>query len=136
MADVVDTIVVSDNPNRIVVRFTNRSDGTGETDVVKVDKSTLIGLLGREPQKLNLEWAKWSIQGFDSVQAEWDHNVDDEMIIMAAGNYERHYTNPGPLVDPGSAGGTGDVLFTTFPSPAAAGDTYDITMSFLKSGQV
>lgn len=134
MADAVDTVVISNNPNRYVARFTNRSDGTGEADVVKVDKSTLIGLEGVEPSKLQLEWAQWSIQGFSSVQAEWDHATDDEMIIMGAGNGYRDFTNPGPLADPGSAGGTGDVLFTTFGALVNA--TYDIVMCFRKSGAV
>lgn len=134
MADAVDTVVIANNPNRYVARFTNRSDGTGESDVVKIDKSTLIGLLDVEPSKLNLEWAQWSIQGFSSVQAEWDHTTDDEMIIMGAGNGYRDFTIQGPLVDPGSTGGTGDVLFTTFG--AALNATYDIVMSFKKSGGV
>lgn len=134
MADAVDVIVIANNPNRYVIRCTNRSDGTGESNVIKADKSTLVGLLGWEPSKLNLEWVQWSIQGFTSVQAAWDHTTDDEMIIMGTGNGQEDFTINGPLVDPGSAGGTGDVLFTTFNNISNA--SYNIVMSFKKSGSV
>lgn len=134
MADAVDTIVLSNNPNRIVCRFTNISDGTGETGVVKIDKSTLVGLFGVEPAKLNIEYIQWSIQGFSYVSILWDHTTDDEAAVLAAGNGFRDFREAGVLVDPGSAGGTGDILFTTgSPAPGA---TYDIEISVKKSGAV
>ena len=37
MADLVTTQILENGPSRLVMKFTNLSDGTGETGVVKVD---------------------------------------------------------------------------------------------------
>lgn len=127
MADTVDSLVVFSGKNRYVVRLTNVSDGTGESAVIKVDKSTLIGPdLVNEPGKLVLEEVQWSIQGFSSVRLLWDHTTDDEMCVLGAGNGYFNFKNAGGLVDPASAGQTGDILLTT--AGAVAGATYDITL--------
>ena len=131
MADTVDTLVLMNQAPNYVARFTNISDGSGESAVVKVDKSTLTGLLGREPGKLCIKEVQWSIQGFTSVRIYWDHTTDDEACVLGAGAGYFNYTLGGNsgLVDPGSTGGTGDVIFTT--AGAISGATYDITLVLL-----
>lgn len=131
MADTVDTIVILNQSPFYVARFTNVSDGTGESAVIKVDKSTLSGLLNREPNKLVLQEVQWGIQGFTSVRFLWDHNTDDEMCVLPAGIGYFSYAmkGQGGLVDPGSTGATGDVVCTT--AGAISGATYDITMVFV-----
>lgn len=131
MADTVDTLVIFNQAPSYVARFTNISDGTGEAAVIKVDKSTLVGLLKAEPAKLCIKEVQWSIQGFTSVRILWDHTTDDEACVLAAGNGYFNYTLGGNagLVDPGSTGGTGDVLITT--AGAVSGATYDITLVLL-----
>lgn len=124
MADTVDSLVVHAGRRRRTVRFTNRSDGTGESAVVKVDKSALTGLDGTEPSKLVVEKIQYSIEGM-SVRLDWDHDTDDEVVTLV-GQGCLDWTNVGGLVDPGSAGGTGDILFTT--NGHTAGDSYDITL--------
>lgn len=127
MADSVDSLVVFSGKNKYVVRLTNISDGTGESGVVKVDKSALIGPDGvNEPGKLVLEEVQWSIQGFSSVRLLWDHTTDDELAVLGSGNGFFNFKNAGGLVDPASTGGTGDILLTT--AGAASGATYDITL--------
>lgn len=127
MADTVDSLVVFSGNNRYVVRLTNISDGTGESGVIKVDKSALIGPDGvNAPSKLVLEEMQWSIQGFSSVRLAWDHTTDDEISVLGSGNGFFNFKNAGGLVDPGSTGGTGDILLTT--AGAASGATYDITL--------
>lgn len=133
MADRVDTITVFSGKDKIVVRCLNVSDGSGESAIMKIDKSALVNWLGVEPAKLGLEQVQWSIQGFSSVELLWDHTADDEIIELAAGNGVRIMKNvPGmdanAMWDPGSAGGTGDVLLTT--RGAVANATYDILMTF------
>ena len=129
MADTVDTIVQFSGQRRYNVRLTNVSDGTGESAVVKVDKSTLTNALGVEPSALNLESVQWSIQGFTSVRLFWDHNTDDEMEVLSTGQGYRSYAEHGALNDPKSAGGTGDVLLTTANN--VSGATYDIQLNLL-----
>ena len=125
MADSVDSVVLFSGTRRRAVRLTNVSDGTGESAVIKIDKSTLIGPDGTEPSKLVVEEIVWNIQGFTSVRLFWDHTTDDE-IDMLSGGGSRDYTAVGGLRDPGSAGGDGDILLTT--AGAVSGATYDISI--------
>lgn len=126
MADVVNTTVLQSGGRRHIIQITNVSDGTGESGVVKVDRSALVGPDGIEPAKMALEEITWSIQGFSSVRLLWDHTTDDELVVLAAGNGYANYRDIGCLQDPGSSGGTGDILLTT--AGAVNGATYDITM--------
>jgi hypothetical protein len=127
MADTVDVKTVFSGRNRHVLHLTNISDGTGESGVVKLDISTLVGPDGTPPTKTVIEELQWSIRGFSDVRLFWDHDVDDEIDILAAGSGYFNYIGAGGLVDPGSTGGTGDIILTT--SGTAVGNTYDITIS-------
>lgn len=126
MADTVDTLDIFKGTKKYVVRFTNISDGTGESAVAKVVKAGLTGPTGVAPSKLVVEEIYWSVQGFTSVRLHWNHTAADEIAVLSSGN---GYMNPGKaggLVDPASAGGTGDIQFTT--AGAVVGATYDITL--------
>ena len=123
MADTVGVDVIFSGSNRRIYRFTNRSDSTGESDVVKIDVSTLTGPKGAPVNYLVIEKASWNIQGFSSVQLEFDASTDDEALILS-GVGER--TWPGGFKDPKSSGTTGDLLLTTYG--AALNATYDITL--------
>lgn len=125
MADVVDSLVLFSGKNRYSVRLTNISDGTGESAVAKIDKSTLTGPDGTEPGKIVIEQLSWAIQGFASVRLHWDHTTDDEIAVLAGVGYN-DYRPVGGMVDPASAGGTGDVVLTT--NGGGSGSTYDILL--------
>lgn len=125
MADTVDTQVLEDTRYNRKIRITNLSDGTGESAVIKIDKSTLTDLKGLEPYRLDVVSLKWSIQGFAYVALYWDHTTDDEIAVLS-GSGERDYFGDGNLRDPRSAGGTGDILVTA-PAGATTG-SYDITI--------
>jgi hypothetical protein len=126
MADTVDSLVVFSGRRRRVVRLTNISDGTGESGVAKVDKSALTGPDGTEPGKIVVEEIQYAIQGFTSVRLHWDHTTDDEIALLPSGSGYMGHVKTGGLVDPGSAGDTGDILLTT--AGAVSGATYDITL--------
>lgn len=106
------------------VRLMNTSDGTGEAAVIKVDRSTLLANDGAEPSKMAIEEILHNIQGFTYVKLLWDHSTDDLAAILNGNNY--HNFSDCLLVDPASAGGTGDLLLTT--TGATATSTYDITI--------
>tara|TARA_R110000803_G_scaffold112574_1_gene180900 strand:+ start:717 stop:1118 length:402 start_codon:yes stop_codon:yes gene_type:complete len=133
MVDTVTTQVLIDGARNYSVRLTNISDGTGEADpgVKKIDKSTLVGGAGTEPDSLTLLEADWSIQGFEAVRLSWDRTSDVTSMVMAGDDY-RNLTKHGGMKDTGT-GGTGDVLLTTIGT-AVADDTYDITLHFKKKG--
>jgi len=124
VVDVVDTLVLNTGSRRLYsARFTNVSDGSGESAVVKVDISALTGPNGSPPTATALREVSWSIQGFTSVRLLWDHTTDDEISVLSGNGYS-NYMEYGDLADPRSAGGTGDILLTT--AGGAAGATYDI----------
>lgn len=130
MADAVSTRTLVNSPTRVVIEVINRSDGVGESDVVKLDKSTFTTIKGTEPGQMSLASVQWSIQGFSSVQLEWDHTTDDVIAHLAAGNGAFDYEAFGTLRDPLSSGGTGDILLTTFGAVNNA--TYTIILEFVK----
>lgn len=128
MADTVDTVTLFRGTTRCAVRLTNISDGTGESAVVKVDKSAIAATLGiTEPSKIVVEELYWNIQGFNSVRLHFDHTTDDELDVLCNSGY-RDYKPFGGLVDPGSSGGTGDIILTT--NGGASGSTYSILIVF------
>lgn len=124
MADTVDSVVLFKSPDKYAIRLTNISDGTGESAVVKLDKSAIATTLGiTEPDKFIVEELFWSIQGFASVRLHFDHTTDDELAVLSGNGY-RPYADFGGLVDPDGGGGTGDIILTT--NGGLAGATYDI----------
>lgn len=126
MADTVTTQILASGPRYHTVHLTNISDGTGESGVIKVDISTLNLGNGVAPTRTSVKEIQWSIQGFTSVRFYWDHTTDDTIGVLAAGNGYAEFGMLGFLSDPGSAGGTGDILLTT--AGATTGATYDITL--------
>ena len=126
MADTVDVQVIHSGPRRYVVRLSNYSDGTGEIDAIKVDKSTLTGPVGAEPSKLVIEEIEWNLQGFNYVILEWDRTADQEIAVLGTSSGYKNYRPVGGLCD-NATGGTGDIVLTT--SGATAGASYDITLA-------
>lgn len=140
MADAVTKIVVADTPTHHVVHLTNIGDGTGESQVVKVDKSTLVALGGLEPASLDIEQVRWNIQGFTSVRLLWDHSTDDVALVLNGSGFDDfrgadgdipNFQRLGGLPDPRSTGATGDILLTT--NGGSSGASYDITLWLRKT---
>lgn len=139
MADAVTVNVVGNSASRHVVHLTNISDATGESAVVKVDKSTLLAVDGAEPASLDIEAVRWNVQGFTSVRILWEHTTDDVALVLSGSGYD-DFVSGGPfpeslgtrgLRDPRSSGGTGDIVLTT--AGTTSGNTYDITLWLFKN---
>lgn len=137
MADAVASNVLSNGREYYGIHLTNISDATGESAVIKVDKSTLLASDGAEPASLDIVSARWNIQGMASVRILWDHTTDDVALVLSGSGYDDFSglpdadKTPKGLADPRSAGGTGDILLTT--NGAISGGTYDITLWLRKS---
>lgn len=110
--------------------FLNQSDGTGESAVVKVDRSALADIHGSEPSLLRIVRAQWTIQGFPYVEVAFDHTTDDSALLLGAGTGELCLERYSGLKDPDSAGGTGDIVFTA-PAGATTG-SYSILLEVEK----
>lgn len=130
MADAVTTQIVFDGERMAVMKFTNISDGTGETAVAKVDVSTLNpDSRGQACDGVTLERVHCSVNGM-SVAILWEATADVPAFIAAPGMYTFDFTKI-QLPNDAGAGKNGDVLFTTIG--AAAGDTYTIVLEMVKT---
>lgn len=127
MADTVSSIkAFENNRGEYVYRFTNRSDGTGESAVAKIDVSALTNSAGSAGTKAVIDRIEYSVNGFDYVLLYWDH-ASDITIGVLSGDGVMDFSWFGGFNDPGS-GGTGDVTLTT--TGGASGSSYDLTIYF------
>lgn len=123
--DTVDSKVIRNNPGRYAVTLQNRSDGTGESAVTKVDVSTLLNAAGLAGTYTVVERIDYAVWGFDYVLLTWDANTDDELATLS-GNGFIDWTFEGGNPDPKSTGSVGDIKLTT--AGGASGSGYDITL--------
>jgi hypothetical protein len=132
MADAVTSQTILDGERLFIGKFTNISDSTGETDVVKIDVSALnpnASGLACNGIKINKVWAQ--TQGM-SVDILWDATTDLLCETIPADKfYLMDYSSFGGLTNNAGTGKTGDVLFTTVG--AAAGDRYTIVIEGIKT---
>lgn len=127
MVDTVSAITAyQSDKGDFVRRLTNRSDGTGESAVTKIDVSSFTNAKGQTGSQVVIERIEWSVTGFDYAQLYWDR-ASDVTIAVLSGSGVMDFDQFGGFVDPG-AGGTGDVVLTT--SGGASGSSYDITIYF------
>jgi hypothetical protein len=124
MPDVVDSKTLRSGGRYHVVHLQNRSDGTGESGVTKVDISGLLTAYGAVCTYTTIDRIEYDISGM-TVRLDWDHDADDEIATLGGGG-ALDWSAVGGKTDPRSAGGTGDILLTT--NGHSAGDTYDITI--------
>lgn len=137
MADTVTSNVIYQDAKQYVVHLTSLSDGTGETNVVKVDKSTLTAVGGAEPTALDIERVDYTVTGFTSVKFNWDHGTDSPALLLTGSGSKdftgceggmrilRDVERTSGLQDPKTADSTGDLLLT---SSATSGGAYAITL--------
>ena len=124
--DTVTSNVVQNSKSEYIVHLTCISDGTGETNVVKIDKSTLLNTNGVEPIAANISSIRWATQGFSYIKLSWDHTTDDTAMILSGNGYD-DFLGGACLRDPRSTGTTGDLLLTSVG--AVSGAVYDITIT-------
>ena len=132
MADAVTSQTLHDGDRKVVMKFTNISDGSGESAVAKVDVSALSSLPdGTACSGVPIEEIWWQCIGM-KVSLFWD--ATSNVIIMQLGeNQSGHhdYRDFGGLSNNSGSGKTGDVLFTTVGHSSA--DTYSIILSMRKN---
>lgn len=120
MADAVTTNTVFSGSKRKILSFTNVSDGTGESAVAKVTLSALTGA----PSAVRIRRVWYSINGL-ALRILFDHTTDDTAAVLS-GNGFQDFNPIGGIPDPASAGGTGNILFTTIGQ--IANDSYWVVM--------
>lgn len=132
MADAVTSQTILDGERLFIAKFTNFSDGTGETGVIKIDVSTLNpNSFGLACNGVKLNKIYGTTHGME-VQILWDATTDVfAWQIPQNSNYLMDFSSFGGIPNNAGAGKTGDVLFTT--RDASAGDMYSIVLECLKT---
>jgi|TARA_R100000951_G_C2525484_1_gene144778 hypothetical protein len=131
MADAVTSQTLIDGKQNAVMKFTNVSDGTGESAVTKVDVSALSALQdGTACSGVVIERIWWQCIGM-KVQIFWDASTDAFCIELGENQSGNHdYTVFGGLTNNAGSGVTGDINFTTVGHTSA--DTYTIILYMRK----
>jgi hypothetical protein len=132
MADAVSTQTLLDGDRLVIQKFTNISDGTGETAVVKVDVSTLaVNTNGSACTGVKINRV-WGTSHGMTVRILFDATVDTfAWMVQQNGNYLMDFSSIGGISNNAGAGATGDILFTTHD--ATAGDSYTIVLECIKT---
>ena len=131
MADAVTSQTLFDGDKHVVMKFTNISDGTGESAVKKVDVSALNSdIYGNTCTSVAIEKIWWQCIGM-KVQLFFDASTSAFIIELGENQSGHHdYSEFGGLPNNASSP-TGDIDFTTVGHSSA--DTYTVTLKMRKN---
>ena len=131
MADAVASQTLFDGERMAIMKFTNISDGTGESKVVKVDPSALTpSAAGGACDAVTITKIHASTHGME-VEIFWDATTDVFCWgVPQNSQYTWDWSQFGGLINNAGAGKTGNVLFSTVDS--SAGDFYTIVLEMTK----
>jgi len=131
MADTVTTQTIQDGERNCIMKFTNVSDGTGESAVVKVDVSALqSNPSGIACSEVRLVRVSHAIVGM-SVQMFFNATTNVLLMELAeSSNGHMDFQDFGGIPNNAGSGKDGDILFTT--KGHTSGDTYSIILEMLK----
>jgi len=131
MADAVTSQTIIDGERNCIIKFTNVSDGTGESAVAKVDVSALASnAAGVACSEVRVMRVSHAIVGM-SVQMFL--NASSNVLLMElaeSSNGHMDFKDFGGLPNNAGSGKNGDILFTT--KGHSSGDTYSIVLEMIK----
>jgi len=137
MADAVTSQTLSDGDNIAVVKFTNLSDGNGESSVKKVDVSALAAnSAGATPALASIEQIWYDIGGM-RVALEWNATTNVVAAVLGGsaaagpGSGYMDFRSFGGLKNTLASGYDGDIDLTT--SGHTNLDHYTIVLQLRKS---
>jgi hypothetical protein len=120
MADTVTSQILRDTASHWAVKLINVSDGTGETDVVKVSANTLVASDGGGTQRLTINKIFWSIGSGTSatisprITLKWRGTSNTTIVTLAdSGFWDLTTAGQCPLTNNAGAGANGDILLST-----------------------
>ena len=132
MADSVTSQTLLDGERLAIMKFTNISDGTGETSVTKVNVSTLTASnSGKTCTGVTVTKITSVCHGME-VRMYWDASTDVPFFLSTVNtNYENDFSNFGGITNNAGTGKNGNIVFST--SDASSGDTYTVVLEMVKS---
>lgn len=119
MADVVTSQILKDHAKGYAVKLTNISDGTGETDVIKVDASTLAANNGAGTERLTITKLFWSVASGTSstmsprVTLKWAGSSNTTIVTLTGSGYWDLTTGGQCPLTNNASSPTGDILLST-----------------------
>ena len=132
MADAVTSQTIQDGERIAVMKFTNVSDGTGESAVKKVDVSALSSnSAGVTCSSVDIARVWWATVGM-SVKIDFDATANVLAINLPSDSTgDEYYDDFTAIPNNAAAGGfTGDLDVTTLGH--SSGDTYMIVLKLVK----
>jgi len=132
MADAVTSQTLFDGERLAIMKFTNISDGTGETAVTKVNVANLTSSAsGKACTGVVVNKITSVCHGME-VRMYWDATTDVPFFLAAVNtNYQNDFSSAGGITNNSGAGKNGNIVFST--SDATAGDTYTVVLEMVKS---
>jgi len=132
MADAVGSQTLFDGERVAIMKFTNTSDGTGETNVVKVNPSSLnSSAAGGACDRVTITKITALTHGME-VQLKWKASTPVVIETIPQNNsYQQDFSAIGGLTNNAGTGVDGAITFTTLD--ASAGDTYTVVLEMVKS---
>tara|TARA_Y100001970_G_scaffold291543_1_gene429087 strand:+ start:3946 stop:4347 length:402 start_codon:yes stop_codon:yes gene_type:complete len=132
MADTVTSQTIIDSQKLAILKFTNESDGTGESSVKKVDVSALgKNNLGESCTRVSIRRIYWATRGM-GVDIEFDASTNVLAIPLPADSTgDEYYDLFTGIPNNAGSGITGDIDFTTVGH--SSGDAYSIILVLDKS---
>ena len=131
MADAVASQTIQDGERTAIMRFTNVSDGSGESAVKKVDVSALAAnSAGKACTEVHIQRIYWMTVGM-SLKMEFDASTNVLLThIPADATGDEYYDNFTAIPNNAGSGKTGDIYFTTVGH--SSGDSYMIILEMIK----
>jgi hypothetical protein len=129
MADIVTTQTITDTSGvKFVVKLTNISDGTGETNVLKVDASNTTFMSEDGNRKISKVY--YSINAINSkstVEIKWGGATSATALLLSGQGFF-DFRTAGNDIPNNAITPTGDVLLST--RNFASGDSYFLVIEF------
>jgi hypothetical protein len=130
MADTVTTQTLFQGDKVLVMKFTNVSDGTGETNVVKVNVSSLNSYQGSPCVAVQVDRVYAMTAGME-VRLNWEATTPQLIMAVPTGVMNtQDYDDFGGIDNNAGTGKTGNITFTTVG--ASLGDSYTIILKMRK----
>jgi len=132
MADTVTSQTIQDGGKTAVLKFTNESDGSGESSVKKVDVSELAtDSAGNACTSVSIARIYWACRCM-GVDIEFDATTNVLATTLPANSTgDEYYDLFGSIPNNAGSGVTGDIDFTTVS--ASSGDAYSIILVLHKN---
>tara|TARA_Y100000004_G_scaffold181615_1_gene227502 strand:+ start:730 stop:1122 length:393 start_codon:yes stop_codon:yes gene_type:complete len=129
MADTVSSLTIADTSGvKFTGKFTNISDGTGETLVTKVDASNTTFMTEDGNRKISkIYWSINSANAKSAVEILWAGTTNATAVLLSGQGYWDLRTDGNEITNNATTP-TGDVLFST--KNFASGDNYTIVVEF------